>query len=143
VRHSLPASPAAQPALTDPAVRPASVRWAIHKFVLGLTTLGVTMLFANVLTCGLGAVPRARIGLVKASSGCASRTRISIKRTSWRRRGAVGLSRQGVNQGDLAEVLCAYACLIGRGLDALKQGGSPGVAVDFLFDLFELLGVQE
>jgi hypothetical protein len=37
----------------------------IHKFVLGLTTPGVTMLLVSLLTCGFGAIPMGIIGLVE------------------------------------------------------------------------------
>jgi TM2 domain-containing membrane protein YozV len=39
--------------------------WGVHKFVLGPTTPGVTMLLVSLLTCGLGAIPMGIIGLVE------------------------------------------------------------------------------
>ncbi len=37
----------------------------IHKFILGLTTPGVIMLLVSLLTCGIGILPMAVIGLVE------------------------------------------------------------------------------
>ncbi|MBW3539301.1 MAG: TM2 domain-containing protein [Planctomycetes bacterium] len=37
----------------------------IHKFILGFTSAGLVMLLVSILTCGLGAIPMAIIGLVE------------------------------------------------------------------------------
>jgi len=37
----------------------------IHKFVLGMTTPGIILLLATVLTCGLGSMVTSIIGLVE------------------------------------------------------------------------------
>ncbi len=39
--------------------------WGIHKFILGLTGPGLTMLLVSILTCGIGAVPMSIIGLIE------------------------------------------------------------------------------
>ena len=37
----------------------------IHKFILGFTQAGLIMLLVSLLTCGLGAIPMALIGLIE------------------------------------------------------------------------------
>lgn len=37
----------------------------VHKFILGYTKEGLIMLLVSILTCGIGAIPMAIIGLVE------------------------------------------------------------------------------
>lgn len=37
----------------------------IHKFILGMTSAGLIMLLVSLLTCGVGAVPMAIVGLIE------------------------------------------------------------------------------
>ena len=37
----------------------------VHKFILGMTGAGLTMLLISVLTCGLGAIPMKIIGVIE------------------------------------------------------------------------------
>ena len=39
--------------------------FGVHKFILGYTGAGVTMLLISVLTCGIGAIPMKIIGLIE------------------------------------------------------------------------------